>query len=247
VSTFLGPFHLAYLLEGIAELSGNSHPAFDLTGGSLGWGAMHLTLPMGVYFACAVGLSFGVIKGFPRWSFAYLGMAYYFGWSYNNQNYYGLFYKWWVWLPLLAGIALGLLLARSLKPLAEMVQGVWRDWTRLSFGLYAFALPMFTIIFFDGDWGATELYRLLFDSVLLAAIAVAFLRSRSGLSRVLWLEGAVLILVVEWILGGGVPAFDEPLRVVYFWTLFISIYFGFLLLPGVIGLLRRGVKALTAR
>jgi hypothetical protein len=202
---------------------------------------------MGVYFACAVGLSFGTMKGFPRWSYAYLGMDYYFGWSYNNQNYYGLFYNWWAWLPALAAIALGLLLVRSLKPLTGLVKGVWRDWTRLSFGLYAFALPMFTIIFFDGDWGAAQLYGLFFDSLLLAGIAMAFLRSGSSLRRALWLEGAVLILAVEWILGGGMPAFDEPLRAVYFWSLFISIYFGFLLLPGVIGLLRRGAAALARR
>jgi hypothetical protein len=124
-------------------------------------------------------------------------MAYYFGWSYNNQNYYGLFYKWWAWFSALVAIALGLLLVRSLKPLA--------------------------------------------------GIAMAFLRSGSSLRRALWLEGAVLILAVEWILGGGMPAFDEPLRAVYFWSLFISIYFGFLLLLGVIGLLRQGAAALARR
>jgi hypothetical protein len=59
-------FGLAYLLEGLAKLSGDSHLAFILPGGSLGWGAMNLTLPMGVYFACAVGLSFGTMKSFPR-------------------------------------------------------------------------------------------------------------------------------------------------------------------------------------
>jgi len=238
-------FGLASLLDGLAELSGHSHLAFSLPGGSLGWGAMHLTLTMGVYFACAVGLLFGTMKGFPRWSYAYLGMAYYFGWSYNNQNYYGLFYKWWAWLPLLAAIALGLLLAHSFKPLAGLVQGTWRDWTRLSFAIYAFTLPMLTVIFFDDDWGISQLYGLFFDTVLLAAGAVAFLRSRTTWSRVLTLQAVVLILVVKGTLGGW---FDGNLRAPY-WPgfLFIIIYFGFLLLPAVIGLLRRGVDAWSSR
>jgi hypothetical protein len=240
-------FGLAYLLDGFAELGGHNHLAFNLLDGSLNRPAILLTLPMGVYFISALGLLFGLLKGFPRWSYAYLGMCLYFGWSYNNQNYYGLFYKWWVWLPLLAAIVLGLLLTRSLKPLARLLQGAWNDWTRLSFALYAFAVPMCTLIFFDEDWGVLQLYGLFFDTVLLAAVAVAFLRSRTILVRVLSLEAAVLILVVKWILGGGYPSFDEPLRVLYFWFLLIIIYFGFLLLPAVIGLLRRGVDALSSR
>jgi hypothetical protein len=240
-------YGLAHLLEGFAELGGHNSLAFNLLDGSPNRPAILLTLPMGVYFVSALGLLFGVLKGFPRWSYAYLGMSLYFGWSYNNQNYYGLFYKWWVWLPLLAAVVLGLLLTRSLKPLARLLQGAWNDWTRLSFTLYAFAAPMTTVVFFDMDWGAIQLYGLIFDTVLLAAVAVAFLRSRTILGRVLSLEAAVLILVVKWLLGGGYPSFDEPLRVLYFWFLFIIICFGILLLPAVIGLLRRGVHALSSR
>jgi hypothetical protein len=106
---------------------------------------------------------------------------------------------------------------------------------------------MTTVVFFDMDWGAIQLYGLIFDTVLLAAMAVAFLRSRTSWGRVLSLEAAILILVVKWTLVGGLPSFDEPLRTLYFWFLFIIIYFGFLLLPAVIGLLRRGVHALSSR
>jgi hypothetical protein len=238
-------FGLAYLLDGFAELGGHNSLAFNLLDGSFNRPAMSLTPLMGVYFVSALGLLFGLLKGFPRWSYAYLGMSFYFGWSFNNQNYYGVFYKWWVWLPMFVAILLGLLLTRSLKPLVRLLQGVWNDWTRLSFALYAFGLPMFTVIFFDEDWGGLQLFGLFFDTVLLAALAVAFLRSRTTLARVLSLEAAVLILVVKWLLGSGYPSFDEPLQVLHFWLLFIIIYFGFLLLPAVIGLLKRGVDALT--
>jgi hypothetical protein len=238
-------YGLAYLLEGVAELGGYDYPAFTLLDGSLNRPAITLTALKGVFFVSALGLLFGAWKGFPRWSYAYLGMSFYFAWTYNNQFYYGLFYKWWGWLPLLAAIILGLLLTRSLKPLARLLQGAWNDWTRLSFTLYAFAAPMTTVAFFDMDWGVLQLYGLIFDTVLLAAVAVAFLRSHTILDRMLSLQAAILILVVKGTLGGW---FGEPLRARYWRAfLFIIICFGFLLLPAVIGLLRRGVHALSSR
>ena len=234
-------FGLAYLLKGVTELGGHSRLAFNLLDGSLNRPAIILTMEMGVYFVCALGLLFGALKGFPRWSFSYLGMCLYFGWSYSNGSYYGVHYDSWAWLPLFAAIILGLLLTRSLQLLARLLQGAWNDWTRLSFALYAFAAPMATVIFFDMDWGAFQLYGLFFDTVLLAAGAVAFLRSRTIWGRVLSLQTAVLILVFDWLLGVWSRA--------GYWGafLFIIIYFGFLLLPAVIGLLRRGVDALSSR
>jgi hypothetical protein len=234
-------FGLAYLLEGVVELSGYDRLAFELQVGSLNRPTITLTLEMGVHFICALGLLFGVLKGFPRWSYAYLGMSLYFCWSYNNQFYFGVFHKWWAWLPSFAAIVLGLLLTRSLQPLARLLQGAWNDWTRLSFALYAFAVPMYTVFFFDDDWGAFQLYGLFFDTVLLAAGAVAFLRSRTIWSRVLSLLAVVLILVVKgtlagWFDGRYWPAFQ-----------FIIMSFCFLLLPAVIGLLRRSVNALSPR
>jgi hypothetical protein len=238
-------YGLAHLLEGATELGGYDFPAFTLLDGSLNRPTITLTMETVVYFVSALGLFLGVVKGFPRWSYAYLGMSFYFGWSYNNQFYYGVFYKWWVWLPLFAAIILGLLLTRSLQPLARLLQGAWNDWTRLSFALYAFASPLVMVVFFDDDWGVLQLYGLFFDTVLLAAGAVAFLRSRTSWGRVLSLQAVVLILVVK---GMRYPSFVENLLALR-WSafLFIIIYFGFLLLPAVIGLLRWGVNALSSR
>jgi len=239
-------FGLAHLLDGFAELGGHYRPAFTLLDGNLNRPAITLTAPMGVYFVCALGLLFGVLKGFPRWSYAYLGMSLYFGWYYSNGSFGGVNHDSWAWLPSFAAIILGLLLTRSLQPLARLLQGAWNDWTRLSFALYAF-VPILTVLFFDMDWGAFQLYGLFFDTVLLAAGAVAFLRSRTSWGRVLSLEAAFLILVVKGILGGWGPSRDEPLRMLYFTFSLIIIYLGFLLLPAMIGLLRRGVDALSSR
>jgi hypothetical protein len=234
-------FGLAHLLDGIAELGGHTRLAFNALDGSLNHPAIILTLPMGVYLVSVLGLLIGILKGFPRWSYAYLGMSLYFGLYYYNGSFYGVDYSSWAWIPSFAAILLGLLLTRSSQPLALLLQGTWNDWTRLSFAIYAFVLPMLTIVFFDDDWGAFQLYGLFFDTVLLAAGAVAFLRSRTTWGRVLSLQAAILILVVKGLLGGWLRG--------HFWPafLFIMIYLGILLLPAMIGLLRRGVDALSSR
>ncbi len=244
-------FGLAYLLEGFAELGGLYGPAFNLLDGSflvsrLYSPAIILTAPVGVYFICVLGLLFGIVKGFPRWSYAYLGLSVYFGWYYSNGRFYGVVYGLWAWLPLLAAMILGLLLKRSLKPLTGLLQGIWNDWTRLAFALYAFFLPMQTIFFFDGDWGVLQLYGLVFDTLLLATIAVVFLRSRTTWGRILSLEAAILILVVKGIwmtwIGEVKGVLDLPVVISI-----ILLYIGLLLLPGVIGLLRGRVNALTSQ
>ncbi len=71
--------------------------------------------------------------------------------------------------------------------------------------------------------------------------AVVFLRLRTIWGRVFSLQGILLILVVKGILGGWLDG--------QFWPAvsFIILFFSFLLLPAMIGLLKRGVDALSSR
>jgi hypothetical protein len=250
-------FGLVHLLQGYAELNGyfslvprplaesieQPYRAYKILSNTVRYA------PVAVYFIVALGFLAGWLRSFPRWSYVYLGMAFYFGWYYFNGRYYGVRYGPWAWLPLIAAAALALMLTRSLRPLSRLAQGVWNDWTRLSFALYAFAVPLATIVFFEVDWEAIQLYELLFDTLLLAAGAVAFLRCRTTWGRVLSLEGVVLILVVKGMLfRDWLPIFDQDLpAVIRSLFLFMLIFFGYLLLPSLIGLLRRGVNLLLAR
>jgi hypothetical protein len=234
-------FGLAHLLDGIAELGGHTSLAFNPLDVSSSRPEIVLTLPMAVYLLSVLGLLIGVVKGFPRWSYAYLGMSLYFALYYYNGSFCGVDYSLWAWIPSFAVILLGLLLTRSLQPLAHLLQGTWNDWTRLSFAIYALVLPMLTIIFFDDDWGAFQLYGLFFDTVLLAAGAVAFLRSRTTWSRLLSLQAATLILALKGLLGGWLRGHLLPA------FLFVMLYLGLLLLPAVIGLLRRGANAMSSQ
>ena len=240
-------FGLAALLDGFTELGGHSRPAFILLDGTQNRPYIPFTAPMGVYLFCLLGLLVGVIKGFPRWSYAYLGISIFFAYYYFSGSFYGVNYSAWARILFFAAIILGLLLARSLKPLVSLLRGSWNDWTRLSFALYAFGPPFLMLLFFEEDWEISHLYGLLFDTLLLTAGAVAFLRSRTILSRVLSLQAAVLVLVVKGLLGGWGPSSGDPLRMLYFAFSFSIIFFGFLLLPALIGLLKRGVEALSSR
>ena len=240
-------FGLTALLDGFAELGGHSRPAIILLDGTHNQPYIPFTAPMGVYLFCLLGLLIGLLKGFPRWSYAYLGISIFFSFYYFSGSFYGVNYSAWARILFFAVIILGLLLARSLKPLVRLLRGSWNDWTRLSFALYAFGPPFMMLLFIEEDWGLSHLYGLLFDTLLLTAGAVAFMLSRTILGRVLSLQAAVLILVVKGLLGGWGPSRDDPLRMLYFVFSIIIVYLGFLMLPALIGLLKRGVDALSLR
>jgi hypothetical protein len=232
-------FGLAYLIEGITELGGHYGPVFDLLEGRFLAAPPYdpviaLTPPIAVYVVSVLGLFLGILKDFPRWSFAYLGMSVYFGGYYNNGTFINVDYGLGAWMPLIAAVLLGLLLNRSQKPLARLRQGAWNDWTRLSFSIYAFALPITSIIFFDDtDWGVYQLYGLVFDTVLFAAGAAAFLRLRTIFGRALALLAPVLILVGKGVLGGSWEGQFWPMM------MFLTFYICFLFVPAAIGPLRQ--------
>jgi hypothetical protein len=201
----------------------------------------------GLLLLIAIGLAIGGIKGYPRWSYAYLGMAVYLSSYYFNGSFGGVVYGWRFRVPLVVAILLPLLVTRSLRPLARLIQGAWNDWTRLSFGLYAYLLPIYTTIFLDMKWGTNELIGLAIDTLLLAAGAVAFLRSRTIWQRVVSLQATMFIQACKGVLLGafrGPQGYSLDLLDVLMVLLFFG---GFMFLPGLVGLLQRGVSALSTR
>jgi hypothetical protein len=236
---------LPFLLFGLAHFLIAIHELGKLTNlTSRPW----LFYGSGLLLLIAIGLAIGGIKGYPRWSYAYLAMAVFLSSNYSNGTFYGVAYGWRFWVPLIVAILVPLLLTRSLRPLARLIRGAWNDWTRLSFALYAFLLPLYTILFFDSKWGTNELISLAIDTLLLAAGAIAFLRSRTIWQRVVFLQAAMFIqackgfLFAGWL--GGSHVFSLDLWIVLIGLLFFG---GFMFLPGLVGLLQRGVSALSTR
>jgi hypothetical protein len=95
-----------------------------------------------------LGLLIGVVKGFPRWTYSYLGWSMVMSWYWSMmpifiQNVYSpvthnQLWGWRSWIPLLVTLGIGSLVARSLHPLRQLFRGIWQDWTSLTLMMYTF-------------------------------------------------------------------------------------------------------------
>jgi hypothetical protein len=190
-----------------------------------------------VYFLSLIGLVAGWVKGFPRWSYAYIGMCLHFAIDPFNEHFDFIIFGKQTWIALVLALLIALIISRSIGPLKQLFRGIWFDWTRVSFAGYAALIPILTIVFFDSDWGLGNIFGLAFDTLLLAAGAVLYLRCRNHWGRVISLPGAMFVLFTEWVLLYG---WFLDIRPVLFWL-------GLMFTPGLIGLLRRGIGALQTR
>jgi len=140
-------------------------------------------------------------NGFPRWSLPlwvlmlvlslYMMNAatpglWFFGYSSGHNGLWG----WRSWIPLAVVAVIALVWTRSLHPLGDLIGGVWRDWTRLSFGLYGL-MPFVLLIAFDEIIGE-ELVLLVLD-IILALGAVVYMRVTQEWQRALALLIAILV------------------------------------------------------
>lgn len=221
-------YGLAYLLIALSERSGYYHADF------------RNYAPQMVFYGSVIGLLAGCARGFPRWSYGYLGMVLHFTLDIFNEHFSVIVFGQQIWIPVLIALGLGLLIARSFRSLEQLLQGVWRDWPRLAFLAYAALLPIYTIIFFDSDWGIAELYGLGFDTLILAAGAVVFLRSQMTWQRVVSLQVSMFLLALR-----GILFLDWSAGLTLF--LFVSFWTALLLIPVLFSLVRWGVKSVQAR
>ena len=141
-----------------------------------------------------LALLFGEIRGFPRWTFPYWGVAllvtFYF------QSFRGTVFAEqfrgtaMVWLPLLAVALLGMLFRRGLDPLRELVDVVRNDWTVLTFAIYG-ALPLLFWVAYEGTYPKGVLFLVVLP--LLALGAYFYMRFTGIRRRTFALLGGFLL------------------------------------------------------
>lgn len=184
-------------------------------------GSWRQTLVLGSYLYVLLGLLAGWVRGFPTWSCLHVGYSLLFalwlsvvsspglellGHTFGANEVWG----WRAWLGLAVVALLALLLTRSLRPLARLFAGAWRDPTRLSLVVYG-TLPLVIWVLFDE---VHDPYRSSFEIViafLLAAGAVAYVRSETTGQRILSLLAG---LTVSWIVStAGLAAYWNGPRV----------------------------------
>jgi hypothetical protein len=135
-----------------------------------------------------------MLKGFPRWTYSYLGWSLFGVWWWSMMpvdsfitNYSAATHNIRVgllsWIPLLVTIGLALLRARSLEPLRQMVSGAWRNWVLLSLMMYTFGA--YAELVYDENHHPLLLIFMAVSTILIAAGAWMFLQSNTTWKQIL--------------------------------------------------------------
>ena len=205
-----------------------------------------------LYLVALAGFGVGWVKGFPRWSLGYVGLALVLSWggvppdlATSRLRLFDttiVLNEFWGWRSLLAVVLMATLFCRSLDPLTGLAKSIWRDWSRLSFIFYG-ALAWLTLaIVYDGKTWYDQVDKLpvdIFKSALIFVIGVLFyLRLRSPMQRALALLGAFSL---PWLINVAIGAIIDG-RVDVGWQGLV-IWSVPILLPGLLGIMRRAGKS----
>ena len=191
-----------------------------------------------------IGLGAGVLAGFPRWAYSFLGWALLFAWLWSDMVFYAFSIGMKIWLPLLGVLLLTLLIRRSLQPLRVLFAGIWREWTLLLLGFYI--LEGFAYMDYDENHHPYLLAFIAVTTLVICLGAWGYFRCRSPLSRVLALVAGLVLAAGL----GGINMSTWDYRAYYgwpegtgdnIWGIFIA---GLILLVGLI-LLMVGLGLLT--
>lgn len=181
--TFIGT--LPFLTFGIASMIGKmdqfNHPQVTY-------------VDLAFYGLALTGLLIGWIRGFPLWSYSYLGWSLVFAWWWTNISINGIKWGYSIWLPFGIMVLLALLWSRSLDPIKKLFRDIWNDWTRLSLAMFA----MGGLIFIGGGEDNHPQW-LLFSMVATLIISIGawcFLCSSSLIGRVLSIAVSFILSAV---------------------------------------------------
>jgi hypothetical protein len=180
---FLGV--LPFLAFGVASMIGKVDAAYHLQG---------YHAEMVVYALVLVGLLVGWIRGFPLWSYSYLGWSLVLAWSNTNVKIHGEKYGYHIWIPFAATVLTALLWTRSLQPIRKLLGDIWKDWTRLSLTMYALGAWVFLI--YDENHHPQLLAFMLASTLATAGAAWFFLRSAKMRGRTLAILAGFIITIV---------------------------------------------------
>ena len=185
---------LPFLLFGIASLAEKSE-ILRTSSASLPLRQVLLIHP---YLVCGwlilIGLAAGIVTGFPRWAFSYLGWGVLYAWWWGDMGFYGYHTEGESWLVLLAVVVISLLIRRSIQPLRFVFSGLWRDLTLLSFGLYILYTHVYMVA--DSNHNPYLAFFILASALVASLGAWGFFRNASPMRRVLALVGGLFLAVV---------------------------------------------------
>jgi len=170
---------LPFLAFGISTMIGKVDHIYRLR-------AHHADLA--VYAFALVGLLIGWIRGFPLWSYSYLGWSLLLAWAYTNNG-----TKWnsQIGIPFGIMVLIALLWTRSLTPLKKFLRDCWNDWTRLSLMMYAMGAWVWMI--YDENHHPYLVVFVFISALVATAATWVFMQSSSTKSRVLSIIAGFII------------------------------------------------------
>lgn len=241
------PFILFELLFTLKGVNYHISPPRPWLGHSMYWYLI-------VHTALLIGLGIGWAANFPRWVYAYLSgtlmmstwlvhMRPYgfelFGYTFGREH-----LGWRAWIPLMALSIVMLLFTRSLRPLAQLFRGIWRDWTRLSFGLYGACTWMILAVTYDCKTWYDNTAYLPVDLLLLTLVFVGgaffYMRCRRPWQRVLALQLAFILH--PFVPSDGQVEFRLPGHIVVFLVFLLAL----MVVPSVPSLVSQRIQSIRS-
>jgi len=184
------------------------------------WGWKGWMSPLGKYlFAMnflipVTGCAIGWIKGFPRWSYPYVGVSLIHSLSLMNASTPGLSFfgyeifgrehwGWRSWVPLGIAIIIALIISRSFRPVKKFFTNGWADWTLFTFGMLGWVLWFFDVSFDDID-NQYSRYFIISLNIITVLAAYAYMRSSNTWQRGLSLAIGIVIPVAVASIGSSI-------------------------------------------
>jgi hypothetical protein len=163
-------------------------------------GAFHNPQVIAIYLAFYVGVLIGVlvgwVRGFPLWSYGYLGWSLLITWWLAGARINGSYWGMAFWFLFVIMILVALLWTRSLDPLTKLLSDIANDWSRLSLGMYTFIT--FVYLIYDENHHPYLLIFMAAATLAMAAGTWFFLRSTGLKGRVSSMVGG---LVAGYLIG----------------------------------------------
>ena len=204
------------------------------------------------------------IRGFPRWSFPYLGFGILCSLLMRSVSpgTTALGHEigrperllWQAFVPALIVAGIALLVTRSVQPLRKLAADAWKDWTRISFALYGM-LPIALVVPFDETHGGALVGIGL--GLVLGIGALTYMRSTRTWQRAAALAGG---LAVAWLAATAwLTLFWNERQVFWMWAPAIggrtaaamsgagAILMVLLFAPGLVGLAHWGMPRIRPR
>jgi hypothetical protein len=157
-----------------------------------------------VYLLSLIGLLSGWLRGFPRWTYAYLGIHLVYSLFLTSSptprmNLFGInfwgsdLWGWRSFIPLFITAVIAQAFSRPFwGNLQRLARGIWQDWSLISFVLYG-GVGFLTFISMDEIDPGFRFWPTLLNALIIVVGAILYMRLPGAFGRVAGLVGCAVL------------------------------------------------------